>query len=105
MLSGFYVFVVLRRRNITYTEIVILIARLRIDQPDAHQLFGMRERKSAQYDCVNHRELRHGAANPKRKHQNGEETKDFVLQKDTNSDTDVLAERFEHNDDLVGVEC
>jgi hypothetical protein len=37
------VLVILRGRHIAHTEIVDLIGRFRIDQPDADELFGMRK--------------------------------------------------------------
>jgi hypothetical protein len=39
--------VIVGRRNIARAEVVVLRARLRVDQPDAHQLLGMRKRKTA----------------------------------------------------------
>ena len=53
-------------------KLLILIARLRIDQPDADELFRMRKRKPAQHDRVDHRELRHRAADAEREHEDGE---------------------------------
>ncbi len=90
MLGRLDVLVILRRRDIAVAEVVVLIARLRIDQPHADQLFGMRKRKPAEHDGVDHGELRHRAADAEREDENGEKTKDFVLQKDAESDTDIL---------------
>src|SRR5205823_3511126 len=92
---------ILRRRDIPVPEIVNLIARLWINQPDADQLFGMRKRKSAQHNRVDHGELGHGAADPKRQHEDGEDAKNLVLQKNTKSDTDILIKRFKHHDDFT----
>ena len=50
LLRALQVFVVLRGRNDAEPEIVILIARLWIEQAYRHQLLGMRERKTAQHD-------------------------------------------------------
>ena len=63
----------------------------------------MRKRKPAQHDRVDDRELRHRAADAEREHEDGEKTKNFVLQQDAESDTDVLSERFENHDDFPSV--
>ena len=95
------VLVILRRRNVADAEIVVLIARLRIDQADADQLFRMRKGKAAQHDRVDDRELRHRAADAEREHEHGEKTKNFVLQQDAKTDTNILAKRFENHDGLL----
>src|SRR5206468_5873917 len=46
-LGRFQIFVILRCRNLAEPKIVVLIARLRIDQPNAHQLLRMRKGKAA----------------------------------------------------------
>ena len=77
LLRRLQVFVILSGRNIAVAEIVVLIGRLRIDQPDAHQLFGMRKRKSAEHERVDDGELRRHAADAEREHEHGEKAKRF----------------------------
>ena len=103
MLRRLDVLVILRGRDIAVAEVVVLVARFGIDQSDADQLLRMRKGKPAEHDRVDDRELRHGAADAEREHENGEKTKDFVLQKDAESDAHVLTKRFENHGDFPGL--
>ena len=71
--------------------------RLRIDQADAHQLFGMRKGKSAQDECIDHRELRRHATNAEREDEHGEKTKRFFFDQNAKTDAEILEERFEQH--------
>ena len=55
----------------------------------------MRKRKPAQHDGIEHGKLRHRSADAEREHNDGKKKEDFVLQKNAESDADVLSERFE----------
>src|SRR5437667_11427 len=90
LLRVLQVLVILRRGNIAEPEVIVLIARLRIDQPDSHQLFGMWKRQTAQRYGVYHGELRGGTANAQAEHKHGQETKGFVLEQNTETDSHIL---------------
>ena len=81
------IFVVLCGRNVADTEIIVLVARLWIDQPNAHQLFGMGKGESAQHDRVDHSELSGRAANAEREHKHGQENKTSLSLNKTRSPT------------------
>ena len=89
-LRGFDVFVILRGRNIAVAEVIVLIARLGIDQTDAYELFRMRKRKSAEHDRVDHGELRGRAADAESEDQGGEKTKRFLFEQHAQSDAHIL---------------
>ena len=90
LLGVLQILVILRRGNVAEPEVIVLIARLRIDQPDSHQLFGMRKRQTAQRDRVYHGELRGGTANAQAEDEHGEKTKSFVLEQNTEADSHIL---------------
>ena len=92
-----HVFVILRGRNVARAEVVVLRRRLRIDQADAHQLFRMRKRKSAQNECVHDRELRRHATNAEREDEHGEKAKCFLFDQNAETDADISEERFEQH--------
>ena len=52
----------------------------------------MRKRKSTQHNRIDHSELCHRAADAERKHEDGKNKENFVLQKDAKPDTDILSE-------------
>src|SRR5262249_38147282 len=90
LLRRLQIFVVLSGRNIADTKVVVLIARLRIDQSHADQLLGMRKRKPAEHDCVDDRELRGGAADAKSEYQHGQKAKRFVFEQNSQTDPHIL---------------
>ena len=90
LLRRFQIFVILGRRNLAETKIIVLIGRLGIDQPNADQLLGMRKRKAAQHDRVDHGELRGRAADAKCKNQHRQKTKRFLLEQHAQSDAHIL---------------
>src|SRR5262249_37523774 len=71
LLADFQIFVILCCGNHAKPEIVVLIARFRINQPNGHQLLRMRKRKPAQHNCIDHRKLSRGAPDAEREHENG----------------------------------
>ena len=79
LLRRFQIFVILRRRNLAEPEIIVLIARLGINQPDADQLLRMRKREAAQDDRVDHGELRGRTADAESEHEDGQKTKRFLF--------------------------
>src|SRR5439155_23289125 len=93
LLRVLQVLVILSRGNIAEPEVIVLIARLRIDQPDSHQLFGMWKRQTAQRYGVYHGELRGGTANAQAEHEHGQKTKRLLLQQKAQSDAHILSKR------------
>src|SRR5262249_34636295 len=79
LLRGAQIFVILSCRNVADAKVIILRARLRIDQAHAHQLFRMRKRKTAQDEAVHDSELRSYAADAETENEHGEKTKRFFL--------------------------
>ena len=92
MLRSFQILVILRGRNVTNTEVVVLIARLRIDQANAGQLFWMGKREAAQNDRVDDCELRGRPADAESQHKHGQKTKRFLLNENTETDAEILEE-------------
>jgi hypothetical protein len=72
------------------SEIIVLIARLGIDQSDAHELLGMLKRKTSQHDRVDNGELRGGAADAEAEHEHGQKAKRFVLPQNAKADSNIL---------------
>ena len=93
-LGRFYILVILRGRNIAVTKVIVLIARLGIDQADAHELFGMRKRKASQQDCVHNGELRRRAADAEPEHEHGQEAKCFLFEQDSQTNSHILLKRI-----------
>ena len=71
LLGRFQIFVILCCRNHAEPEVVVLIGRFRINQPDGHQLLRMRKRKPAQYDRIDHGELSGCAADTEAENEHG----------------------------------
>ena len=71
LLGRFQIFVILRCRNHTEPEVVVLIGRFRIDQPNGHQLLRVRKRKPAQHDSINDGKLSGRAADTESENQHG----------------------------------
>ena len=63
------IFVILGGRNIAVPKVIVLIARLGIDQSNACELFRMRKRETTQHHRVNHGELRGSGTDAQAKHQ------------------------------------
>src|SRR6266566_5676587 len=88
MLRSFQILVILRGRNVANTEVIVLIARLWIDQANADQLLWMGKREAAQNDRVDDCELGGRPADAESEHKHGQKTKRFLLDEDTETDGD-----------------
>ncbi len=86
------VFVVLRRRDEAQPKVVILIARLWIEQAYRHQLLGMRERKTTQHDSVHNCELRRRGADAEPKYEHSQKAERLVLEQKPQPDANVMKE-------------
>src|SRR5207244_12609109 len=71
LLGRAQILVVLSRRDVTETEIIVWRTGLRVNQPHAHELFWMRKRKPAQYRSVDDCELSGRAADAQCEHEHG----------------------------------
>ena len=80
LLRVLQVFVILRGWNEAQPEVVVLIARLWIEQANRHQLLGVRERKSTQHDRVHNCELRRRGADAEPEHEHGQKAERFILE-------------------------
>src|SRR4029077_8675831 len=69
LLGRAQILVVLSRRDVTETEIIVWRTGLGVNQPYTHQLFWMRKRKPAQYRGVDDGELCGCAADAKCEHE------------------------------------
>ena len=90
LLGRFQIFVILRCRNHTEPEVVVLIGRFRIDQPNGHQLLRMRKRKPAQHDSIDDGKLSGRTADTESENEHGQKTKGFVFEQNTQPDSNVL---------------
>jgi hypothetical protein len=88
------IFVILRRRNVAVTVVVLVVRGLRVNEPDAHELLGMREGKAPEDEGVDDGELSGDAADAKREHGHREDTEHFLLNQNTETDVEVLEEGF-----------
>ena len=90
LLDRFQIFVILRCRNYAEPEVVVLIGRFWIDQPNGYQLLRMRKRKPAQHDSIDDGKLSGRTADTESENEHGQKTKGFVFEQNTQPDSNVL---------------
>ena len=83
---------ILRGRHDAAAVVVLLRVRLRINQPDADELFRVRKRKAAQQERSHDRELRRHSTNAEREHRYGKKTKRLLLRQHAEADAEILQE-------------
>ena len=97
MLPRAKVFIILRRRDIPRAAVVLVFGCLRIDQPDAHKLLRLRERKPAQHEAVDHRELSGDPADAECEDDHRENAERLLFNKNAKTDSDILAKTFDEH--------
>src|SRR5262249_15601311 len=90
LLGRLPIFVILCCRNAAELEVIVLIGRFRIDQPNGHQLLRMRKGKPAQRDGIDDGKLRRGAPDAKREHKHSQKTKNFVFEENSQPHSNIL---------------
>lgn len=95
MLAGLQVLVVLGSGDVAIAEIILLWRALRIDQAHTHELFRVREGKSAQDKGINNGELRGNPGDPQREDQHGQQTERFFFEENPQTDAEILAKVIE----------